>query len=69
MISIKRGMIARRGNMALIWSEEDIFGFKWKWREKSLGRAPPYIALVKILGYMDESYISPSLEKTLKLAF
>jgi mevalonate pyrophosphate decarboxylase len=49
--------------------EEDIFGLKWKWKEKSLGKSPPYIALVKILGYMDESYISPSLEKTLKLAF
>jgi hypothetical protein len=40
-----------------------------KIKRKKFGKAPPYIALVETLNYMDEFYIPPSLDKTLKLAF
>ncbi len=54
---------------SLLSLKEDIFGCGWKWREKSLGKALPHIALVETLSYMDEFYIPPSLDKTLKVAF
>jgi hypothetical protein len=42
--------------------EQNMFGFKWKWREKSVWKTPHYIAFVRILNYMDESYILRSLQ-------
>jgi hypothetical protein len=67
MIIIRKKMIIRRGNMVIIWGRHLYFQMKMK-REK-FGKGPLYISLVKILGYMDEYYISPNLDKTLKLAF
>jgi hypothetical protein len=50
-------MITIRREETWLFLEENMFGFKWK----SLWKTPPHIAFVRILSYMDESYIIPSL--------